>query len=165
VSYWAVAQVESQREHAVRLLLMRAKFETYAPRIKVRSRVALLFPGYVFVRIVDRFYPVMWTAHVVRLLMSGDRPACLNDEVIMAIRKQERSGFVRLPTSAKMLKKGQNVRITKGSFLNHIGLYDGMGSKDRAHVLLELLGRKVSIDLRQRNWVPLDVASATRLRY
>ena len=156
MSYWAVAQTESQREHAVRLLLMRAKFDTYAPRIKVRGRVQLLFPAYVFVRIIDRFYPVMWTAHVVRLLMAGDRPASLDDEVIMAIRKQERAGFVRLPTPTKMLKKGQNVRITKGSFLDHVGLYDGMGSKDRAHVLLELLGRKVSIDLPESDLVPTD---------
>ena len=49
MSFWAVVQVESQCEHTVRLLLMRAKYETYMPRIRVHGRVAPLFPGYLFV--------------------------------------------------------------------------------------------------------------------
>jgi transcriptional antiterminator RfaH len=157
MSYWSVVQTEPQREHMVRLLLMRAGFETYLPRIKFRSRIALLFPAYVFVRIAERFYPVIWTAHVVRLLMAGDQPAHLPDEIIREIRNRERSGFVQLPTRSKILKKGQNVRIANGSFMGHIGLYDGMTSHERARVLLELLGRKVPVEISETDFVPLDV--------
>ena len=157
MSYWSVVQTESQREHMVRLLLMRAGFETYMPRIKVRSRIALLFPAYVFVRIAERFYPVMWTNGVIRLLMAGDQPARLPDEIIMEIRSRERGGFVKLPTPSK-LKKGQNVRISNGNFLGQIGLYDGIGSKERARILLDLLGRKVPVELPESDLVPLDVA-------
>src|SRR6266576_6609642 len=114
MSHWAVVQVESQREHFVRLLLMRARYETYLPRIKIRSRIGLLFPGYLLVRIADQFYPVMWTPGVVRLLMSGDRPAVLAEDIVTNIRKREIGGFVKLPTPRRRLKKGQNVRISNG---------------------------------------------------
>jgi|SRR6188768_149424 len=156
---WWVAQVETQREHLTRLLLMRHGYETYAPRIKVRGRIAFLFPAYIFIRAESRFYTILWTPGVVRLLMTGDRPSCMVEDVIAGIRKQERGGFVKLPSTTKGLEKGQNIRITNGNFLGHVGIYDGMSSKDRARVLLDLLGRKVSVELAQRDVVPLTVAS------
>jgi transcription antitermination factor NusG len=161
MSYWAVVQVESQCEHVVRLLLMRAKYETYHPRIRVgRSRIAPLFPGYMFVRIVgDRFYPVMWTAGVVRLLMSGDKPARLSEKIVDSIRNREVGGFVKLPSPPR-LKKGQQVRVVRGLFQGQVALYEGMGSKDRERVLLNLLGQKVPVELPGRDLEPLPVASA-----
>jgi transcriptional antiterminator RfaH len=154
---WWVVQTESQREHLVRLLLMRLGLMTYAPRIKHRGRIGWLFPTYVFVRGGDRFYPILWTNGVVRLLMCGDQPATLADDIVANIRKRERSGFVILPTPAKRLKKGQNVRISNGSFRGHIGLYDGMSNHERARVLLDLLGQKVSVELPDRDLEPLSV--------
>jgi len=158
MTYWAVAQVESQREHAVRLLLMRAKYETYLPRIKARSRIAPLFPGYLFVRIADQFYSVMWTAGVIRLLMSGDQPAKLPEKVMTEIRKREIGGFVRLPAPTR-LRKGQQVRINKGHFMGQIALCEGMSSKDRVWVLLNLLGQKVPVELPGCDLEPLPIAS------
>jgi transcriptional antiterminator RfaH len=149
--YWAVLQTETQREHLVRLLLMRHGFETYAPRIKIRGRVNFLFPAYVFFRICERWYPALWTNGVVRVLMCGERPAHLPTRIIDDIRKQERGGFVKLPSRDNLLKKGDNVRISNGSFAGQIGLYDGMAGKDRSKVLLELLGRQVAVELPQKD--------------
>ena len=112
---WWVVQCESQREHIVRVLLMRARYETYIPRIKHRSRISPLFPSYLFVRSTDRWYPVRWTDHVVRVLMSGDQPAQLPEAVITSIRKRESGGFVKLPAPPQ-LRKGQHVRVIRGSF-------------------------------------------------
>ena len=112
---WWVVQCEAQREHTVCALLARARYQTYNPRIKHRSRIAPLFPSYVFVRVADQFYPVRWTAHVIRLLMSGDRPAQLPEAVIAGIRKRESGGFVKLPQPPQ-LRKGQHVRVIRGSF-------------------------------------------------
>jgi len=157
---WWCAQTESGREHMVRLLLMRHGFETYAPRIKHRGRIAWLFPTYLFIAARDQFYSVLWTPGVVRLLMSGDRPAHLGAEVITEIHKREsKDGFVKLPSAPAGLVKGQGVRVTKGSFCGHIGLYDGMSSHERARVLLELLGRKVSVEMAQTDLTPLDIVA------
>src|SRR5580765_3420468 len=99
---WWVVQTESQREHIVRLLLMRNGFTTYAPRIKHRGRIGWLFPTYVFVRTWSRFYPILWTTGVVRLLMCGEQPASLADDIIANIRKREIGGFVKLPPPTRL---------------------------------------------------------------
>jgi transcriptional antiterminator RfaH len=165
MSFWAVVQAEAQHEHAVRLLLMRLGFETYMPRIKVRNRISLLFPTYIFVRIVDRWYPILWTAHVVRLLMAGDKPACLKDEIMTSIRKREIGGFVKLPLPNRQLKPGQKVRVIAGSFNGQIGLYQGQTSRDREKVLLELLGQAVPVELPSKDIAPVIVASTKMMRY
>jgi transcription antitermination factor NusG len=156
MSYWAVVQTEAQREPVTRLLLMRLGFETYTPRIRIKQRIGLLFPTYVFVRVVDRWYPIRWTEHVVRLLMAGDKPAQLKDEIMAEIRKREVGGFVKLPVQRR-LKPGQKVSIIAGSFAGHIGLYAGMSSRERERVLLELLGQQVSVELPSKHIAPLDV--------
>ena len=153
---WWVVQTESQREHSVRVLLMRAKYETYLPRIKERGRIKPLFPGYVFVRAGWRWYPVRWTDHVMRLLMSGDQPAQLPDKTVDEIRKRQIGGFVKLPSPPR-LRKGQSVRVVRGSFEGLFAVHQGMSSKDRVWVLLDLLGQKVSVQLPYRDLEPLPV--------
>ena len=168
MSFWAVVETEAQREHMARLLIMRLGYETYLPRIKHRSRITPLFPRYLFVRIIDRWYPVRWTPHVLRILMPGDCPApdAKLENSLMLIRKQERAGLVKLPTATQvLLKKGQQVRITGGSFAGQIGIYEGMSGKDRERVLLNLLGQAVPVDLPSKDVAPLNVASPSRLRY
>jgi len=165
MSYWAVVQCEAQKEHAVRLLLMRHGFTTYAPRIKLRNRIGLLFRTYVFVHIHDRWYPILWTPHVVRLLMSGDKPAKLEDAIVTHIRKREVGGFVKLPLPNRNLKPGQRVRVINGAFQGQIGLYQGQTGRDRERVLLELLGQSVPVELPSPSIVPLPVAFSPRLRY
>lgn len=166
--YWVVVETEAQQEHMVRLLIMRLGYETYLPRIKHRSRITPLFPRYLFVQIIDRWYPIRWTPHVLRILMFGDRPApdVKLERTLMLIRKQERAGLVKLPPAQQaLLKKGQRVHITGGSFAGQIGIYEGMSGKDRERVLLDLLGQAVPVELPSKDVAPLNVASPSRLRY
>ena len=154
-AYWAVVQCEAQREHVARLFMMRAGFETYLPRIKTKfGRVALLFPTYVFCRIFDQWYGVRWSPGVLRVLMSGDRPARMPDNIVQAIQKRENGGFVKLPNPPR-LKRGQQVRIMRGSFEGAVGVYDGMTARERERVLLELLGRSVPVEFAPTDVVPL----------
>jgi len=152
---WWVIQTESQREHVVCALLAR-KHECYYPRIKHRSRISGLFPGYLFVRAAEQWSPIRWTAHVVRVLLSGDVPAQLPDKIVDEIRKRQIGGFVKLPPPTR-LKKGQKVRITRGSFEGQVAVYEGMTGKDRERVLLDLLGQKVSVELPDRDLEPLGI--------
>lgn len=162
---WWVVQTEAQREHLVRLLLMRHGFTTYAPRIKHRGRIAWLFPTYLFVAARAQFYSVLWLPGVIRLLMAGDRPAKLPEDIVTHIRKREHNGFVKLPNVSHHLKKGQKVRIIRGSFEGQVGLYEGMSGKDRERVLLELLGQVVPVELPGKDIAPLPVADQRRMQY
>jgi transcription antitermination factor NusG len=156
---WWVVQTESQREHIVRVLLMRLRYETYIPRIKHRSRIAPLFPSYLFVRSAERWYPVRWTDHVVRVLMSGDQPAQLPEATMASIRKQEVGGFVKLPSPPR-LRKGQPVRVIRGSFEGLLAIHQGMSSRERVWVLLNLMGQQVPVELPSRDLEPVPVAPA-----
>jgi transcriptional antiterminator RfaH len=150
MSFWSVVQTETQREHLARVWMMRAGYETYAPRIRInRKRVTLLFPSYIFVRIIDRWYPIVWTPGVQRILMNGEQPARVNDGIIAAIRKREVRGIVRLPT--KTIQRGQKLQITNGPFRGHVALFDGMSGPDRQRVLLGLLGQTVAVELPSRD--------------
>lgn len=159
--FWSVAQTETQREGTAARFLKDAGYETYLPKIKIQKRLLPLFPSYLFVRIVDRWYPVNNTVGVINLLLAGDQPAKLKDEIVSNIRNKERGGIVRLPPKPG-LKVGQHVRILRGSFENHVGVYDGMTGKERERVLLELLGRKVPVEFNKGDFAPLqDVARPT----
>ena len=152
---------ESQREYFVISQLDRLGFSTYAPRIKHRRRIAWLFPTYLFVAETAQFYPVLWCPRVIRLLMCGDRPARLDERIVSEIHSREaKDGFVKLPAAGPRLVKGQNVRIAAGAMVGQIGIYQGMSSHDRVKVLLELLGRKVSVELKDFAIVPLDVVAS-----
>jgi transcription antitermination factor NusG len=145
--FWSVAQTETRRETTAARYLAEQGFLTYLPQIKIaRKRIVPLFPSYLFVRIVDHWWNVNQTIGVIGLLTTGDAPARVRDNVVDVIKDQERGGIVRLP-EPKRLQVGAKVRITKGSFEGQFGIYAGMSGKDRERVLLDLLGRKVNVDL------------------
>ena len=147
MSFWAVAQAKSQRERTAQRFLDREGFETYLPLIQAANKRSVpLFPTYLFVRIIDRWYSIENTIGVLQLLLSGDLPAKLPDSVILELRRRERNGIVHLPKPRGM-QIGDRVRVLRGSFVDHVGLYDGMTSQQRQFVLLELLGRKVRVEL------------------
>jgi transcriptional antiterminator RfaH len=159
MSFWAIVQTETQREHTARLMLMRQGFETYMPRIRINTdRIALLFPTYIFCRIIDRWYSARWTIGVTRMLMDGDQPARISEQILEEIRQREVGGFVKLPKQNNGKRPGDKVKIIRGSFEGRLAIFDGMSGKERERVLLELLGQLVPVELPSRDVIPLDIA-------
>lgn len=153
--FWSVAQTESQRENVAAAFLKQAHFQIYLPKIQIglgiRKRIVPLFPGYVFVHVVDRWYDIRWTVGVLRLLLVDGAPAQLGDGVMDAIRKQEgRDGLVKLP-KPRGLQRGDEVLLLRGSFEGKIGVYEGLCSSQRSKILLHLLGRPVAVTLPTRD--------------
>ena len=143
--YWTVAVAMSQREDLVRQHLDREGFETYVPKVREKKRAAPLFPGYLMVRVVVRWYPIRWCPGVLKLLMHGDHPARLADSVVAEIRGREVRGFVKLPKDG--FENGQSVRVLRGMFAGHSAIYAGMSGSARERVLLDLLGQSVTVTL------------------
>jgi transcriptional antiterminator RfaH len=152
--YWGIAQCQSQREAIAADHLERRGFKCYLPRIKITvhhanhavRRTVPLFPGYLFIRITPtHWYQILSTVGVIRLLRNGDaEPSRIEDKIVEKIQAREIRGIVKLP---KRLQPGDKVRILRGTFRDFIGIYDGMSGKERERVLLELLGRKVPIEI------------------
>jgi transcriptional antiterminator RfaH len=148
-AFWSVAQTESQRENVAAAFLKQANFQIYLPKIRTghgkRERVLPLFPGYVFVEIVDRWYDIRWTVGVLQLLLVGELPARVPDSVMTSIRRQEgKDGLVKLP-KPRGLVRGDPIRVLRGSFEGRIGVYQGLSSSQRSKILLSLLGRQVPV--------------------
>jgi len=138
--FWSVCQTETFRERVAAHFLTLNGFQTYVPKIKIENRITCLFPGYVFVEIVDRWYIIEQTVGVIKLLLAGDHPARVRDGIVDAIKLRENNGVVQLPQK-RWLRKGDYVRITRGSLADNFARFDGMAGKQRSRVLLEMLGR------------------------
>ena len=152
--YWACAQLEPQRERLATHCLALGGFEVYCPRLReqVRNRgrkivrTPPLFPGYAFVLIVSAWWTARWSPGVRRLVMDGEQPARVPDEVIADIRSRERNGLVELP-KPRGLMPGMKVRVISGPLHDQIGLLVLLKPHERVLVLLQLLGGQQRVEL------------------
>jgi len=152
--FWACAQIEPFRERLALHCLGLNGFEVYCPRlreqVRIRGRKIVrtppLFPGYTFVLIVSRWWDARWSAGVRRLVMDGELPAKVPDDVIAEIRGRERNGLVELP-KPRGLMPGSKVRLISGPFCDQIGLLGGLRARERVLVLLQMLGGERPVEV------------------
>jgi transcriptional antiterminator RfaH len=173
MSFWAVVQTISGQEDAVADRIERVGFKTLTPRARFRingkMRIAAVFPGYCFAEVEHRWYDIRWCVGVLRLIMNGEKPAHLPEpEVEKIMREMGHNGLIKLPKAqpAPTLIAGSPVRILTGNFQGLNAIYQGMSPKQRELVLLDLLGRKVPVELHEDDRImPLPLASETEKRY
>jgi transcriptional antiterminator RfaH len=167
MSFWAVVQTISGHEEMVAERIERVGYQTLTPRARFRIndklRIAAVFPGYCFAKVEHRWYDIRWCVGVLRLIMSGEQPAHLPDiEVDKIMREMDRNGLIKLPKAKtpQPLAQGSNVKILTGSFQGLAAIYQGTSPREREMVLLDLLGRKVVVELHKDDRiVPLPLAS------
>jgi transcriptional antiterminator RfaH len=157
-SSWHVVQVHPHAEAKAQRHLARQGFATYLPRYLKRRRharrtetvAAPLYPSYLFVTfnpLIHRWRSIHSTIGVARLVCNGDVPAAVDDAIIYGLKSREDAeGFIQLARRPQFVA-GDKVRINDGLFCNCLGLFEGMGARERVAVLLELLGRKVRVVL------------------
>jgi transcriptional antiterminator RfaH len=155
---WFVAQTQVHSEIKAAQNLLRQGFEVYLPRYLKRRRharkvdivAAPLFSRYLFVNVdiaAQRWRAIQSTFGVSRLVMNGDAPAAVPTDVIGALRaREDDKGFVKLDRRPAFAP-GDKVRILAGAFMDSLGLFEGLGDRERVSVLLDLLGRKVRVML------------------
>jgi transcription antitermination factor NusG len=82
--------------------------------------------------------------------MGEDGPRQIAASVIDELKgREDRKGLVQLAPKPKFLD-GTPVKTNSGPFAGYPMIYDGMTSRDRVNVLIELLGRKVSVELEEK---------------
>ena len=165
---WMLNTPRHRREAPAELIFGRAGLECYLPRTKRRLNNGVvkpwpLFPGYCFVRWSEQWWSIAWSIGVVRLLRAGASPAKLDERIIDELKHAEVGGFIRLPKPPRSKPpvkppRGAKVRVLTGSFLNHIGLYEGQTAHQREIILLDLLGRMVPVELAEND--KLEVVNA-----
>ena len=151
---WYVVLTQPNGEARAQANLARQGFAVYLPRFRRIRRHARkievvarpLFPRYMFVSLDlarDRWRVVQSTFGIQSLILAGDRPGEIADDIIGAIQEREDAeGFVQL-SPVVPLSKGNKVRILDGIFEDAIGVFERVADKRRVAVLLQLLGREV----------------------
>lgn len=155
---WYVVQTQVNAEAKAARNLTRQGFEIYLPRYlkrrsharKVEKVAAPLFPRYLFVRVdmeKQRWRSIQSTVGVSCLVTNGSHPAPVAHEVLRILRaKEDQNGFIVMNRGPSFVL-GEKIRILAGAFADVVGLFDGLGDRERVAVLLDLLGQKVRVSM------------------
>ncbi len=157
---WYVAHTKAGAERLAESNLIRQGFTTYLPRARLRKRSARgasmvtvpLFPRYIFIQLDLENAPwraVNSTFGVSRLVSFGERPAHLDPAVIDEIRGRERDDGIVPISDIVPFKQGERVEITHGAFSDRTGIFQCRSDKERVVVMLNLLGRDISVSVEQ----------------
>lgn len=123
---------------------------------KMSTIEAPFFPRYLFVALDltrQQWRSVNGTFGVSRLVMRGDRPQPVPRGVVETlIGAADDRGILQL---SPRLKLGAPVRLIAGPFAEHLAILDRLDDSGRVRVLLELMGRQVSISAHCNDVLPL----------
>jgi transcriptional antiterminator RfaH len=154
---WYVVQTQPHSERRAIIHLARQGYCVFCPRYrktvrharKARSILAPLFQNYIFLKLDvtrDSWRSINSTRGVVRLITQGETPQPLQSGVVESLLARMSANDVIEWTPT--LKIGQAVRIADGPFAELAGTLEHLDTSGRVRVLLELLGRHVSVVLR-----------------
>ena len=160
---WAVIVAKPNSEQIALVNLRRQGYECYFPRFRERKPnkivvIKPLFPRYLFAHIVDAWYSIKGTRGVSSILLADEGPAFVPQQVIENIRaREDPEGFILMGSEHReeKFKLGQQVKALEGPLAGLSLIYDGMSGQDRVKVLAELLGRKVSVTVKESGLVPV----------
>jgi transcriptional antiterminator RfaH len=153
MSFWSVARTLPQREKFAAERLGDGGFEVFLPLIHTKRASAPLFPGYLFVLIVDRWRSINSTLGVLSLVRVGDCPARCPDCEIDSLKAMiDGHGFVRLlnrPSKSprRVFVKGAAVKIVGGPFQGVAALHSGLSAAEKEILLIAMLGasRRIAV--------------------
>lgn len=153
---WYVVHTQIHGEGRAQFNLERQNFEVYLPKYRKYRRHARrvepvgrpLFPRYLFVRFDlerTRWRVINGTVGVAHLVSHGDRPVAVPDQVVDAVKaRHDDEGLVVLHPP-QSFHPGQKLEIVDGPFAWHSGLFQRLNDNERVVLLLDLLGRQVSV--------------------
>jgi transcription elongation factor/antiterminator RfaH len=123
---------------------------------KLREVEAPFFPRYLFVVLDmdrDRWRSINGTFGVSSLVMQGNRPHPIPRGVVEAlIASVDARGILHF---GERLKVGGTIRLLAGAFAEQLATLESVDDSGRIRVLLDVLGRKVSISTDRQHVFPI----------
>jgi transcriptional antiterminator RfaH len=135
--------------------------EQRAIRRKVRTIIAPLFPGYLFVRInlSEHYRAVTYARGVRKIVEFGAIPAEVDIAMIDAIKGRMASPEVCVLERPKELSSGQLVQVKGGPFVGFEAVFmREMSGHQRAMVLLRTLALQARVVLEINQLIPYAAA-------
>lgn len=160
---WYTVCCKPRQETIAQENLQRQNYHVYLPRLQTRKRrsgkwvevVEALFPGYLFIRLDPQMQstaPVRSTRGTVGLLRFGGQPARVPEEIIAAIRQHEDTATGIHRDNCPPFKQGEAIKLVEGPLTGMEGIFSQQDGKERAIILLELLGKANRVAV-QRDWI------------
>ena len=156
---WYLAQLKPNALRIAEQNLCRQGFEVFMPRVqetvrraRFETRLAPLFPGYVFVGIpANNGYisAIRSTRGITQLVKSGDRVAPLPTHIIEELQRRCDADGIYCPEPE--LAHGDAVEITGGAFAQYFGTVHELTAEERVWVLLDVMGRGTLIRLKTQD--------------
>lgn len=161
---WLVVHSKPREEDKAARNLYDQGFETFAPRIRERKRVASgwrmvtgpLFPRYIFINVAlgeQSTASIRNTPGVCSLVRFGQQLAPVPETVIIYLQTQQNPELGARQADAWPQQPGDRVQILKGPFAGLTAVFATAHGDERAALLLDLLGRQ------NRILVPRDALS------
>lgn len=158
---WAVVMAKPNCEALAVVNLNRQGYVCYFPRFRERKPdktvlIRPLFPRYLFVLFDQVWYSMRGTRGVSHVLMGEDGPAVIHPSVIDSLKEREdNEGFIHLGkrTSEEKFERGQSVKTLEGPLVGLPLIYEGMPARERVRVLVDILGRKTVVTVKESSLV------------
>jgi len=164
---WYVVHTLPMSELRAQTQLDNQRFRTFLPKRRKTVRHARIsrtveapfFPRYLFIVLDVEEQPwrrVNGTIGVARLVMQGERPQPVPRGIVEAlVSSVDCDGVLQL---RDRLRVGQPVRLMAGAFAEQLAILDELDDSGRVRVLLDILGRKVSVRTDANNLLPIPDA-------
>jgi transcriptional antiterminator RfaH len=162
---WYAVHTLPFAEARAEVQLHRQRFRTFQPKrhktIRHARRLstveASFFPRYLFI-VLDlgwhQWRSVNGTFGVSRLVMRGEEPHPVPHGVVEAlIAAADARGILQL---GRNLQIGGPVRLLAGPFAEQLAILDHLDESGRVRVLLDILGRQVTISTGANNVLPIS---------
>lgn len=150
---WYLVYTKPRQEEVARTHLERQGYSVYLPRTRqVRRRqgrrvmaVEPLFHRYLFIHLdtqTDNWGPIRSTFGVASLVSFGRQPALVPDALVSLLMEREGETGLHMWAEPNYLE-GDLVQVAEGVFRGYAGILLARNNRERALVLLDILGRPV----------------------
>jgi transcriptional antiterminator RfaH len=151
---WFLAQIKPNCGRIAGCNLQRQGFRTFLPTEDSTKRVRgkfittprALFPGYIFVAFntgAGHWRTINSTNGITRLVSFGKEPAPVPLDIVSQLMLRCDASGKLLPP--KLLKPGDQVRLTSGPFADFVGTIESMAPERRIWVLMEIMGGETRV--------------------
>ncbi len=150
---WYLIKTKSKQETIAKQNLKNQGYEAFCPVSKINNRLAVLFPGYLFVKLNNKtqnWSPINSTKGVSHFVKFGLNFAKVPTNVIELIKTNQHITTEKLKNLYKF-KPGDKVQITDGVFENYMAIFKCYKSDDRVILLMNLLGREQSLSIKNES--------------
>jgi transcription elongation factor/antiterminator RfaH len=157
---WYSLHTRSRFENVVYDSLSKKSFESFLPKIKVKSKRrdrntmidVPLFPGYIFVRTdlspVEHL-EILKTIGAVSLIGNRKGPVAVPDENIDSLKIMVNSDATVV--TGNIINKGEKVIVVYGPFAGLTGVFARYKGQGRVVVNIDALGQSASVEINQED--------------